>query len=196
MLELLVAIFTLFMMPLPWIISTIHILIRKKKWNASSKLILVFISILVWAILGYLIFNNYQFLFANRFNGFLYKIIGILALLTAATIEILTTKMLGLKRVFGSSELKQTKDKLVTTGIYKYARHPRYIEHPFWFLGLGLLLGHTFLLWFSFYLFIAFVITAYFEELELIKRYGKKYLEYKKKVPAFFIFGKSEKYIN
>jgi methanethiol S-methyltransferase len=103
------------------------------------------------------------------------------------SLEILTRKELGSSRVMGSSEFKKTKDKLITTGIYSWARHPRHVEHPLWFIGLGLLLGYVILYLFAIYLFIGLLIATYFEEKELIKRYGKQYLEYKKRTHAFFV---------
>lgn len=115
------------------------------------------------------------------------QMIGVIVLAAAMAIEFLTQKALGTKRIFGSSEFGQRKDQLITDGIYKYARHPRYLEHPLWSLGLGLTFGYTSLIWFSLYLLIGFAVVAYFEEQELIKRYGEGYLEYKKKTPAFFI---------
>ena len=187
MFRLLLAVFTWFMAPVPWIISAIHILVAKKYWHfITAKISLAIIAALIWLGIGYWFYQNYQSIFASELSNFIGRLFGAIILLLALTIELLTTKALGLKMVFGSSELKQTKDKLITTGIYRYARHPRYVEHPMWFLGFGLLFGYTFFLWFSLYLFIAFIITAYFEERELIKRYGREYLEYKKKVPAFF----------
>ncbi len=131
--------------------------------------------------------NNSGFLFINKFHNLASQIAGITVLAIATAIEFLTHKTLGTSRIFGSSEFKQSKDKLITNGIYKYARHPRYIEHPLWALGLGLTFGYFNLIWFFLYLLVSFVSVAYFEEQELIKRYGEQYLEYKKKVPAFFI---------
>jgi len=140
----------------------------------------------IWALIGYWLLNNYHLLFEKRFWGIITQIAGSVVLVSALAIEVLTTKALSTKRIFGSSEFSEDGGALMTTDIYKYARHPRYVEHPFWFLGLGLLFSYPALIWFSIYLFAAFSVTAYFEERELIRRYGQQYLEYKKQVPAFF----------
>lgn len=178
--------------PIPWIVTTIHILIKNNSWHASRAKATVWItSIIIWAIFAWWLVPNYQVLFEQQFSTKISIFFGIAFLLIAAIIEILTTQALGRNRILCSSEFKESKDKLITTGIYKYARHPRYVEHPLWFVGLGLTFGYTSMLWFALYLFAAFAITAHFEEQELIKRYGEEYLKYKKKTPAFFIGGKN-----
>lgn len=189
MIEGLLAALMGFFAPIPWAILVIHILVLKNKWNfAATKVITGLAVIFGWLVISYWLFGNYQILFLNQFEGVFAKLAGFVVLAVALTIEIFTTRALGTRRIFGSSELVQTKkDRLITDGIYKYARHPRYIEHPFWFLGLGLLFGYPALILFSLYLFLAFAITAYYEEQELIKRYGEEYVIYKKKTPNFFI---------
>ncbi len=188
MIQILLTALMLVFAPIPWIVTTIHILIENNKWRASRvKILMWIVSIAVWAILALWLKSNYQILFERQFSTSISIFFGIALLLIAVVIEIATTQALGRKRILGSSEFKKAQDKLITTGIYKYARHPRYVEHPLWFVGLGFILGYTSLLWFALYLFLAFVITANFEEQELVKRYGKEYLKYKKKTPAFFL---------
>ena len=178
--------------PIPWIVTAIHILIKNNGWRASrAKVTVWIISMVIWAILAWWLTSNYQILFEQQFSTQILFYLGIALLVVAAIIEIVTAQALGRKRILGSSEFEKSEDELITTGIYKYARHPRYVEHPLWFVGLGLTFGYTSLLWFALYLFIALAITSRFEEQELIKRYGEEYLNYKKKVPAFFICGKN-----
>ncbi len=192
MIQILLTLFVILFAPIPWLIIAIHILIESGRWNSiASKILLTGISLLVWFVLGYWLLNNNEFLFANKFNNSITQIAGIVILISATAIEFLTQKVLGTSRIFGSSEFKQSKDRLITHGIYKFARHPRYIEHPMWALGLGLTFGYASLLWFFLYLLVGFNLVAYFEEQELIKRYGEQYLKYKKKTPAFFIGGKN-----
>lgn len=174
--------------PIPWIITSIHVLIKNNGWRASrAKAIVLVASIAVWAILAWWLKSNYQILFEQQFSTSISVFFGIALLVTATVIEIVTVRALGRKRILGSSEFEKSEDRLITAGIYKYARHPRYVEHPLWFAGLWLTFGYTSTLWFALYLFVALAITAHFEEQELIKRYGGKYLKYKKKTPAFFI---------
>lgn len=185
--EVFLTLFIVLFTPIPLVAIAVHLLIKSNKWNAKSKTILASITIIFWSLLAYFIFNNNEILLLNKFNTSLSKFFGVAVLIIAAIIEFSSRKALGFKRIFGSSEFKQNRDKLITHGIYKYARHPRYVEHPLCSIGIGFIFGYTSLLWFSAYLLIAFIFLAYFEEQELIKRYGKEYIEYKKKVPAFFI---------
>lgn len=176
--------------PIPWIVTVVHILIKNNRWRAKHiKAIVWIFSIAAWATIALWLNSNYQVLFNQQFSSSISIFFGIALLIIAAVIEIVTTQALGRKRIFGSTEFNKATDKLIKTGIYKYARHPRYLEHPLWFLGLGLTLGYTSMLWFALYLFIAFAITAHFEEQELIKRYGEEYIKYKNKTPAFFCAG-------
>lgn len=188
MIEILLAALMWFFAPISWLISAIHLVIINKKWHStSSKTALITVAILTWLLTAYWTYNNYPIFFEKQFSYLPARILGAIILMIAVAIEILTTKALSTRRVFGSSEFKEVRDQLITTGIYKYARHPRYLEHPFWFLGLGLVFGYSFLIYFSIYLFLSFATTAYLEEQELIQRYGQEYLDYKKQTPAFFL---------
>lgn len=188
MIEIFLAVFVWYFAPFPWLTTVIHILIRKKWWHATNVKMLFIISfVIIWLLLGYWLGSNYQLLFINQFSTSITLFFGILILIIATVIEVLTEKALGRKRILLGSKLHRSKDRLITTGIYKYARHPRYTEHPLWFVGLGLIFGYTSLLWFAIYLFISFSIATYFEEQGLVERYGEEYLEYKKRTSAFFI---------
>lgn len=74
-------------------------------------------------------------------------------------------------------------EKIVTTGGYSIVRHPQYLG------GLLAHVGNSFLLsaWYSLVLTPLMVVLIYFisrkEEKELIKEFGKEYVDYKKKVP-------------
>ena len=117
------------------------------------------------------------------------KTLAIIILITALLIDYKVVKVLGYKRLTCVAELqeKDTPNVLITNGIYKHARHPRYIEYFLLSLFVGLFFGYQFFIYFSIYLLLGFYIATYFEEQELIKRFGDSYLEYKKKVPRFFI---------
>ncbi|HLD04454.1 MAG TPA: isoprenylcysteine carboxylmethyltransferase family protein [Candidatus Nanoarchaeia archaeon] len=171
--------------PVPWLVASAHWFVLKKKSKVILRILLI--GLILWALAAYAGYETFPKIFTVHFDHFLLKIIGMVSLLVALGIELATQKELGTYRLMGSSELKKRKDKLVTSGIYKYARHPRYVEHPLWFLGLGLLTGYSVLLWFTLYLFLALWITSYFEEKELMQRYGRNYSNYKKRTPALFI---------
>ncbi len=185
MIEIIAYISALYFIPIPLVSIVAHLMAIREKLN--SLLVPVTIYSFLFIIIGYFTYQYIQIIFSWKFNNFILKIIGIIIIILALIIEYKTRKNLGFSRIFGSSEIKNTKEKLIISGLYRFARHPRYVEHPLLFLGFGMILGYYSLVIFSIYLFISFVIASYFEEKELINRYGKEYLEYKKKTPAFFL---------
>lgn len=87
--------------------------------------------------------------------------------------------------VFGWSRIYRAKDKLVTTGIYAYVRHPQYLGF------LVLTLGINFL-WTTFSTLILWPILAllYYrlakeEEKSIEEKFGEEYQKYKNTVPMF-----------
>ncbi|MDI6846148.1 MAG: isoprenylcysteine carboxylmethyltransferase family protein [Candidatus Saccharicenans sp.] len=76
--------------------------------------------------------------------------------------------------------------ELVTTGLYRWSRHPSYTGEIIAFIGLGIIFQH-----FPASLFIvlfpaaAFIYRAIVEEKLLIEEFGQEYLEYRKKTRMF-----------
>ena len=73
--------------------------------------------------------------------------------------------------------------KLITSGIYSYFRHPSYFGFYVWTIGTQLLLQN----WICLFLFIVslqyfFVERIEYEEKLLVEFYGKDYIEYRSKV--------------
>jgi protein-S-isoprenylcysteine O-methyltransferase Ste14 len=91
--------------------------------------------------------------------------------------------------VFGWRQIhkarRQKEGKLVTTGIYKYVRHPQYIG--FLLLTLGMLLEwptiFTVLLWPV--LVVVYLRLAKEEDKEIEEQFGEEFREYKRRVPGF-----------
>lgn len=174
--------------PIPWLMTALHILIHNDKWQTrTARAIVGTTSIAVWTLLALWLESDHGVLFRHHFDTSVATLAGIAVLAIAAVIEIATARALGRKRILGSSELHNAQDELISSGIYRYARHPRYVEHPLWFVGLGLAFGYPSMLWFALYLFIALAITARFEERELRRRYGRDYVDYAAETPAFFV---------
>jgi protein-S-isoprenylcysteine O-methyltransferase Ste14 len=87
--------------------------------------------------------------------------------------------------IFGWKEIFNGKGKLVTTGIYRYIRHPQYVGFLLITLGLNVwwLTIITLALW-------PVVIIVYYklakkEEKEAEEEFGEEYLEYKQRVPGW-----------
>lgn len=86
----------------------------------------------------------------------------------------------------GWTQIHASRGKLVTDGIYAYARHPQYT-------GLFLVIIGFLVQWPTFItvlmaplLFLAYVRLARFEERKAIKEFGDEYRTYVLKTPAFF----------
>lgn len=77
--------------------------------------------------------------------------------------------------------------RLVTNGPYAYIRNPINIGEFIILFGLGILLNSTSLIFIftPFFIFLSILWLKLIEEPELEKRFGKRYLEYRKKVPMF-----------
>lgn len=72
---------------------------------------------------------------------------------------------------------------LVTSGIYRYSRHPSYCGYFFWALGSQLFLGNYVTLFaFTIVLWRFFSSRILTEEQYLVAFFGKSYLEYRSKV--------------
>ena len=87
--------------------------------------------------------------------------------------------------IFGWKEIYEGKGKLVTTGIYRYTRHPQYLGFLLITLGLNVwwLTIITLALW-------PVVIIVYYklaktEDKEAEEEFGEEYLEYKRRVPGW-----------
>lgn len=78
--------------------------------------------------------------------------------------------------------------KLITSGLYSCVRNPMLLGMFIFLFGLGVLLGSLSLIFIFTPLFI--VINVLYikaiEEKEMEKKFGREYLEYKKRVPMFF----------
>jgi protein-S-isoprenylcysteine O-methyltransferase Ste14 len=73
--------------------------------------------------------------------------------------------------------------RLITNGIYRYIRHPRYLGRGFISVGLGIIANNIIAISVGIIHFLVFSSLIYPEENELSRRFGKDYFNYKKKVP-------------
>ncbi|MGB5911940.1 MAG: isoprenylcysteine carboxylmethyltransferase family protein [Promethearchaeia archaeon] len=87
----------------------------------------------------------------------------------------------------GSETLQPSKDTEIYGGIYNYVRHPQSLgEFPL-FLAIAFMVNSWFLvLLMVIYTIIYVPIMIYYEEQDLIRRFGEKYQEYQKRTGAFF----------
>lgn len=87
--------------------------------------------------------------------------------------------------IFGWKEIYNAKGKLVTTGIYRYVRHPQYLGFLLITLGMNVqwLTIITLALWPV--LAIIYHKLAKTEEKDAEEKFGEEYLKYKRSVPMF-----------
>ena len=87
--------------------------------------------------------------------------------------------------IFGWKEIFSGKGKLVTTGIYRYIRHPQYLGFLLITLGMNVwwLTIITLALWPV--LAIVYYKLAKTEEKDAEEKFGEEYLKYKRTVPGF-----------
>lgn len=127
---------------------------------------------LVW-ILDSFVFSFSVFL--NRFIPLLVRIVLFVMIIAIAYLLIhISHKILFRK--------PETKDELITEGIFKHVRHPMYlgvllIYLSLIFLSISLVSFATWII-----VFLVYDRLASFEEKQLEKLFKEKYLEYKKKV--------------
>lgn len=99
---------------------------------------------------------------------------------TSIIIRIVAQKQIGV------SPALKGKIKLVTTGIYRFVRHPLYIGNGLFAIGMALLFNSLYAFLFSIlYTFLYFPII-YFEERDLLKKYREEYKKYKENVGLLF----------
>jgi len=87
--------------------------------------------------------------------------------------------------IFGWKEIFSGKGKLVTTGLYRYIRHPQYVGFLLITLGMNVwfLTIITLALWPV--LVIVYYKLAKKEEKEAEEQFGEEFLEYKRRVPGW-----------
>ena len=87
----------------------------------------------------------------------------------------------------GSETLQPSKETEIYGGIYNYVRHPQSLgEFPL-FLAIVFMVNSWFLVLLMVIYIIAYVpIMIYYEEQDLIRRFGEKYKEYQKRTGIFF----------
>jgi len=84
-------------------------------------------------------------------------------------------------------------DKPVTKGLYRYSRHPMYVNIPLIFIGTGIASASWLFLLLSIILIITHFYNAIPEERECLEVYGNAYREYMDRTSRWVGIPKSEK---
>jgi protein-S-isoprenylcysteine O-methyltransferase Ste14 len=87
--------------------------------------------------------------------------------------------------IFGWKKIHNTKNKLVTTGIYKHLRHPQYLGFLLLTLGMNFIwMAITTTLMWPILAFLYYRLAKE-EEKQMQQKFKQEYTEYKTKVPMF-----------
>ena len=113
--------------------------------------------------------------------------IGLGLYLLCWIMERMVRRHLKFKILVGVPELKNSSEqKLLTEGMFRLVRHPRYLTIIVGMIGWSLICNYT-----GIYLLVAisiplFVAITMFEEKELLRRFGGQYEQYRRDVPRIF----------
>ncbi|GEM_PF-3432134 len=112
------------------------------------------------------------------------KVVGVVLFALTCYLTYKTAKLLGKDTLVGVSEIRN-REILVSSGIYRAIRHPKYLTVFTFLLGVFLITGITSLAYLFIYSLITFYLVSIEEEKELEKRLGSKYSDYKKTTGRF-----------
>ena len=178
--------------PIPVMIIFIHRFLSVwRKVGAKSYVLFTFLFFLCFTLLFLLVWHFKEPILSWKFYEGSFVWVGVwlggLMLISGVVVGIISVHTLSLRVLLGVPEIyvSQVPSRLVTKGIYRYIRHPRYLEFILEVLGITILSG---LVW-NLILFVYVVSGVWFmsvvEERELVQRFGQQYLEYKTKTGRF-----------
>ena len=167
-----------------WLI--IHLNIEYWRGNAKKAYLTAF---LMWtAISGPLLLYKAA-VFSLRWQTPVWMVgLGAMILILALLLGRLTFRNTLLPTILGLVELEPSKNiqPLLQRGIYSRTRHPIYLAHSIFILGLAMVTGFA-ANWGLLALDCVLIpLTILAEERELIRRYGDGYRAYMRRVPRFF----------
>jgi protein-S-isoprenylcysteine O-methyltransferase Ste14 len=151
-----------------------------------------FVSVLEWLPVAFIIYTfQGAILYYSIALSFPFFFLGILAIAAGIVLHSWTAKLLGLKATIGlteiESDIKSERQGLVTSGPFSVVRHPSYWAHTSILIGFFLITGVISVGAIVIIdLAITYFITTKLEDQELVKRFGKQYVEYQMKVPRLF----------
>jgi protein-S-isoprenylcysteine O-methyltransferase Ste14 len=119
------------------------------------------------------------------------RVLGGVLIAAGIVLHAWTAKILGLKATISYTELRpetaKKADVFIISGPFSVVRHPSYWAHTSIISGTFLITGIIAVGMIAIIdLVITYFVTTELEDRELTERFGKKFLDYKKKVPKFF----------
>lgn len=183
-LDILALLYAAYMLILPFWWLGIHLkvaFVRKLKWIYYITPVILFVLIMI------IIFNNYSLITKVKVNTYYTFYIGVLLAILVGVIDFYRSRNFSFFTLIGLPEFfpRKYNRKIINSGIFSYIRHPRYLEYILFALAMAFITGLVISYLFFVFTLIAFNILARYEEKELVERFGKKYIDYMKKVPRF-----------
>src|SRR5262249_36649551 len=109
--------------------------------------------------------------------------VGVVLVMVAGALAIWTFRHLG--KNITDTVVTRAEHSLVTTGPYRWVRHPFYVAAGTGFLAVSLMTANWFLALMGSLAFILLVVRTRKEEEKLVQRFGDKYREYMHKTGRF-----------
>jgi protein-S-isoprenylcysteine O-methyltransferase Ste14 len=145
--------------------------------GVGPKIIKLTLPVIIVAIITGIVYPDFS---ANPFLGSKIRLISGLLMLAAGLLCYIVA-IFQFVKVF-------SKGQLATSGLYAISRNPIYASWIILILPSIALLANNWMFFIaSLTMYLAFIATIEHEEESLVKAFGLKYLEYKKKVSALFL---------
>jgi protein-S-isoprenylcysteine O-methyltransferase Ste14 len=147
------------------------------------------LPLVTWLPLAYLIYLKRMYLLSHTiFIPSALLLVGMIALVGGLLLQLWTLRLLSFRGITGMTEVSEKHPgRFVTRGPFSVVRHPTYLSHTMMLLGVFLITGVVTIAVVTvldFFLIHAVVIPL--EDRELLSRFGKEYMKYKREVPRFF----------
>ncbi len=169
--------------PLMWI--PVHFFTDYFRKLGKRTYIIVFC---VWLACAALLFTNKDALLSSIVNlprGF--ATAGMVLVAGGAVLHVWTARLLTLTGITGGHQLANRHDVFQPHGAFAIVRHPTYLAHTILLIGIFLITQYTAVGIVALLDFVlAYTVIIPLEERELLKRFGRVYGEYQRKVPRFF----------
>lgn len=141
-----------------------------------------------WMLIAYPLYVNREFLLECRIDfAISIRAVGMLCVCVGLFLQFWALKALNFKVITGIPEIfERVRVKLTIQGPFSYIRHPTYVSHTLFLIGIFLLTGILmtgFVVLIDF--FIVNLIIIPLEESELLQRFGDEYRSYMKSVPRY-----------
>lgn len=171
-----------------WLISAFFVKKTAERSSSITWRLVILIGIIIVVFLVRILPHNYAQILITTIipNTLTSAIIGSLIAIFGLGIAIWARTTIG--RNWSGSIVFKKNHELVTNGPYRFVRHPIYTGMITMLIGASVYYGFTSIFLFTILVFASFVLKSRQEEKLMIKHFGKKYIDYKKKTKAIIPF--------